>query len=1158
MRPALRSFLLLTACCLAASAAGQSNVVLIITDDAGWADFGFMRDADAAANPGNRGVVPTPNLDRLAGAGVTFTNAYTGSVCSPSRAMITTGQYGTRFGYGSNIQGGTGPINTAATVQGLPTSAVTIWERMQAVGYDTAAVGKWHIGEHANGGGQLGNRPENQGVEHFEGLWGGSRSFFGGGATGSQALRRTLSDGAGSVTSNVDVENQFNGQYVTDIFGDQSADYIRDKATTDNDPFFLYSSFTAPHTPMQATAADLAFIDSLNEPGFVDVPGTNNRRRTYAAMQWAMDRNVGKILDAIDDPNNDGDTSDSIADDTLILFINDNGGDCCDSGPNSSDNGDLRNGKGSQFEGGMRVPMLVAGGGVNAAARGTVSSELVHAIDLVPTAFAGAGGGAFTAADVIDGKNLLPYINNETPGVAHEDLFISRFNNQQSAVRKGPWKYMYQNGTGYQLYNLDTDLDESNNVVGAAANAAVVEELHQLLAGYHAEMDKPRHDNQAPLTNQFDHFRLRVNAFTTATFGGANVWVNGDNPGASATATWRDGYADNRMTFPAKSGGSYTVTNDLDAAAGLDYMASRITLASADAALAGEHSATIAGRPVMMLADRSGAGPVIDLDATDAVAGAFTFNYDTDVVVYDDLTIRGDGNQRFVLGGKVREFRPGRSVTKVGSAEVTFGDALQVSGGVDLAGGRATFTQGTVGGDLIVRAGVAVQVGGRGITPVMGGSGGDPVELVADGLELNYDAALDLVGDATWQNAAGGPSLSFSGARAPLAVDTATFPHLSAAYSIPVSGGAQGLNNFFEQGGSPARSRRDGTFEVVFQVTDTSAGADQVLIEAGGAGRGVAMVLNDGVLTFNVDGDGGDINLAETLGEGWHHAVGIVDVENGSDSVALYLNNELVGSLGGQTIDDWAGGNTLGLGAGSSSVTGVSSGTGQPFHGEIAVARYYSDTAFDPTQVDQNYRWLLQDIRPPTGVPAVTLAIAGDLTLEADAAIELDVLDTDQFDRVEATGSLTIDGAVVVAAAEGFDPASGDQYVVLSGAGLAGVFATVDLPALTPGLMWQVAYSSTNVSLVVTVAGDYNGDGIVDAGDYTVWRDSVGQQVSRGVGADGDGDGEITQADLDIWRANYGVVVPELNNASPVPEPSAALAVAALVGCLLVFEQPHR
>ncbi|QDT69329.1 Arylsulfatase [Planctomycetes bacterium MalM25] len=1129
--------------------ADKPNVVLIVTDDAGWADYGFMRDADPNADPGNRGAVPTPHLDRLAGMGVTFTNAYTASVCSPSRAMITTGQYGTRFGYGSNIQGDLTAINNASYVQGLPTSAVTVWERMQTVGYDTAAVGKWHIGQHANGGGQLGNRPENQGVEHFDGLWGGSRGYFAGSATGTQALRRTISDGAGSISSTSVVESQYNGEYVTDVFGDQSVDYIRDKATNDADPFFLYTSFTAPHTPMQATASDLAFIDSLNEPGFT------GQRRTYAAMQYSMDRNVGKILDALDDPNNDGDTSDSIADDTMLLFINDNGGDCCDSGPNSSDNGELRNGKGSQFEGGMRVPMIVAGAGVNAGVQGTVSTDLVHAIDLVPTAYSGAGEGAFGPSDVVDGKNLLPYINGTLPGVAHEDLFISRYNNQQSAVRKGKWKYMHQNGTGFQLYDLDNDLDESNNVVGSLANAAVVEELHQLMAGYQVQMDKPRHDNQAPLTNQFDHFRFRENAVTNGAFSSANAWVDGDNPGGSVTASWRDGYADNRMTFRAKSSGDYTVTNDLKGAGGLAYMANRLTLASADAPLVGERSATIAGLPLMMTASRAGAAPVIDLDALDATPGAFTFNVDADIEVYDDLTLQGNGNQRFVFGGQVREFRPGRSVTKAGSADVTFAGGVDLSGTLDLQGGAVAFTNGSVRGHVLARTGVAVRVGPEGIVPGEGGSGDDPLEIVTTDLELNYDAALDLSGDSLWSDAAGSPdNLSFGSAATTTPVDTATFPHLSAAYTIPTSGGAEGLNNYFEQSGP--RSRQDATFEVVFNVTNSSAGADQVLLEAGGAARGVAMVLNDGQLTFNVDGDASDINLTTGVTEGWNHAVGVIDLESGTDSVALYLNNQLVGQLSGQTIDDWAGGNVFGLGEGASSVTGVSSGTGSPFHGEIAVARFYGGTAFGTTEVDQNHQWLLQDIAPSTGQPAVTLAIDGDFTLEAGSSLALDLLTTDESDRVEASGLVALAGDLIVAASDGFDPAAGDRFDIASGSARSGKFDSYDLPGLVSGLMWQVNYAADRVQLLVTLAGDYNGDGLVDAGDYTVWRDAEGQAVDAGVGGDGDGDGQVTQADYLIWRDNYGASVPALVEATAVPEPAALTATA--LGWLIAYARTWR
>lgn len=198
---------------ISAWAADKPNVIVIVSDDAGWADYGFMRNADPGANPGNRGVVPTPSLDALAAQGLTFTNAYAGSVCSSSRAMITTGTYGTRFGYGSNIADGSGPINNTNIPQGLPTEAVTIWERMQDAGYDTAAVGKWHIGQHTSGGGQLGNRPEHQGVEFFQGLLGGSRNYTVGSVSGTGELRQTLSDGAGSVSTNSVIEGNYNGQY---------------------------------------------------------------------------------------------------------------------------------------------------------------------------------------------------------------------------------------------------------------------------------------------------------------------------------------------------------------------------------------------------------------------------------------------------------------------------------------------------------------------------------------------------------------------------------------------------------------------------------------------------------------------------------------------------------------------------------------------------------------------------------------------------------------------------------------------------------------------------------------------------------------------------------------------------------------------------------
>ncbi|MEO0477615.1 MAG: sulfatase-like hydrolase/transferase, partial [Planctomycetota bacterium] len=339
-------------------AQAKPNVLVIISDDAGYADFGFQGSKK----------IPTPNFDKLAARGVAFSSAYAGSVCSPSRAMLTTGMYTSRIGYSNNITS-TGivnkPITETLTVQGLPPSAVTIWERMQSLGYSTACIGKWHLGAHPNGirngNTVLGNVPQNQGVEHFHGIIAGSRTFWVGDAKGSQALRLIDSNGKGRVSHDKIVEADYAGEYVTDTFGDMTVDYIRKHANVEK-PFFLYSSFTAPHNPMHATKEDIAAVAKLGH-------GMKKNREIQAAMQLALDRNIGNILAALDDPNADGDTADSIRDQTLIIFVNDNGGDSHDSNPNYSSNFPLRHGKGSQWEGGIRVPMILAGWGLDPAYR---------------------------------------------------------------------------------------------------------------------------------------------------------------------------------------------------------------------------------------------------------------------------------------------------------------------------------------------------------------------------------------------------------------------------------------------------------------------------------------------------------------------------------------------------------------------------------------------------------------------------------------------------------------------------------------------------------------------------------------------------------------------------------------------------------------------
>lgn len=489
-------------------AQNSPNVVVIVADDAGFADWGFM-DGVSGSNPTPTNI-PTPSLDALAARGVKFSRAYVGQSCQPTRASLVTGGYQQRIGnelVGNNYYLPTQGFAPQGVPEGVPGETVTIWERMRSQGYTTGAIGKWHLGQtdaytDAMGNAVPSNRPQAQGIDDFFGIWHGSRSYFGGLNPNNpdyetQALRQA------SATSDTIVEADYNGQYMTDVFGDYAVDFI-ERNHSAGAPFFLYQSFTAPHTPLQATASDLAFIDSLGVPEFT---GT---RRTYAAMQYALDRNVGKMLAALEDPNGDGDTSDSIANNTLVLFVNDNGGaDAQSSSPNGADNGVLRRGKGSSWEGGIRVPMIISGAGVSEAVEGTTYDKPVHGVDILPTAFA-AGGGSFGPADTrIDGVNLLPFINGTDSSSPH-DVIVNRHRNQ-FAVIKGDWKLTWSGNSpavNPQLYNLAADISETNNVAGA--NPALVDELKRDLTDHEVTFDKPRYEilgrTDEDTINIFDHF----------------------------------------------------------------------------------------------------------------------------------------------------------------------------------------------------------------------------------------------------------------------------------------------------------------------------------------------------------------------------------------------------------------------------------------------------------------------------------------------------------------------------------------------------------------------------------------------------------------------------------------------------------------------------
>jgi arylsulfatase A-like enzyme len=406
----------------------QPSVVLVIADDAGWIDFGFNGGTEIA----------TPEMDRLAAEGVTFGACYvTGSVCSPSRAGLLTGRHQQRFGHEYNLPG------TAPRAEGgLPLDEVTIADRLDDAGLATGLVGKWHLG--------LADRfhPTRRGFDEFHGLRAGSRSYFGDDrlAKGDRRYEHVTIDDS-SVRPEADIE------YLTDTMTDDAVDFIRRHADR---PSFLVVAYTAPHGPMHARPEDLDAIDGRLQ----------GKRRTYAAMMRALDRGVGRIADAIDETGRD----------TMLIFVNDNGG----ATNNASDNGPWRGMKGSLFEGGIRVPAFLR------RTETTPPGSIDHpttSLDLVATAIAATGADGAG----LDGIDLSPWIGASSPA---PDRSICWRRGPVAAIRDGGMKLIRVEEAGSMLFDVDADPGETTNL--APRHPAEVVRLLAGLAAWEHGLVEPR------------------------------------------------------------------------------------------------------------------------------------------------------------------------------------------------------------------------------------------------------------------------------------------------------------------------------------------------------------------------------------------------------------------------------------------------------------------------------------------------------------------------------------------------------------------------------------------------------------------------------------------------------------------------------------------
>ncbi len=396
----------------AAKAQQKPNIVLILSDDAGYGDFSFQSSR----------LVATTNIDRIANEGVKFTNAYvTGAVCSPSRAGLLTGVYQAKFGHTINfIQGVT--YNLPLDSLGLPVDQKLAGDYLKPLGYTTGIVGKWHLGLSKQ------FHPNNRGFDYFWGfLWGSSNYEVN--------KKRTIEENGKPLDASTI-------PYTTDAIGDKSVEFIK---SNKDKPFFLYVSFNAPHTPMQAKPELLErFTKELK----------NRNRALNAALTFNLDENVGKIYAVLDSLH--------LLDNTILVFTNDNGGQVEMS---FADNYPLRGMKGDVYEGGIRVPMAIRW--KNRIKAGSIFETPVTTLDFLPTFLTAAGADLRNKSyNRLDGKDLMRMIKSPDPGDYNRSLFWY-VNVNKGCMRKGDYKMVFLPNQQPQLYNVKTDIGETKDLFSA-------------------------------------------------------------------------------------------------------------------------------------------------------------------------------------------------------------------------------------------------------------------------------------------------------------------------------------------------------------------------------------------------------------------------------------------------------------------------------------------------------------------------------------------------------------------------------------------------------------------------------------------------------------------------------------------------------------------
>ena len=414
----------------------RPNILILLADDLGYADVGFTCGKD----------IKTPNIDTLAAQGARLDDFYVQPVCSPTRASLMTGRYPMRYG----LQVG---VIRPWDNRGLPLDERILPQALKTVGYTTAIVGKWHLGNF-----ERAYLPTFRGFDHQYGHYCGAIDYF-------------KHDRDGGFDWHRDDKVCHDEGYSTHLDAREAVRLLREQPA--EKPFFLYVPFNAVHVPHQVPEKYCEPYGSLPEP-----------RRTYAGMVAAMDEAIGQILAALD--------ARGFRTNTLIFFCSDNGG---PSPGRVTSNGPLRAGKGTVYEGGTRVCACVAWQG--RIKPGTAIAEPLHVVDWYPTLLKLAGA-SLEQKLPLDGRDILPVLTQGKPS-PHDEILLNT-TPRGGAIRVGDWKFVlngaYGSGQGndenpapakrkkgarqsqaptVELFNLAQDLSEKHNL--AAEQPDKVKEL---------------------------------------------------------------------------------------------------------------------------------------------------------------------------------------------------------------------------------------------------------------------------------------------------------------------------------------------------------------------------------------------------------------------------------------------------------------------------------------------------------------------------------------------------------------------------------------------------------------------------------------------------------------------------------------------------------